>query len=191
VTTTPRTVPWNLDDLSATPLKNLIELFLTLPSPSLDETRGEFDGHSPAYLGEMDSRYREVGLGRWLGKGYASEPLDQWAGHGYNIWDTGHGVVRRTRFGWSLGSSALDRGACLVMHYRAFASVLADLDVIDEIRRVKEGIYLGIVTTREPSFLCPHPGGPDGRSYPSTFLLSGPVRPWIGPDNPPERAASA
>ena len=36
----------------------------------------------------------------------------------------------------------------------------------------------------EPSPLAPQPGGPNGRSLESTFLLVGPTREWVGPDDP-------
>jgi hypothetical protein len=174
-----------LDELNGLPLDAQIDVFLGLPAPAPAEFHGEFEGHTPAYqLERASDHYLEEGLGRWSGKGCVSERYRDWSGHGYNIWDTGVGRTRRTRFGWKMGRSALDGRECLLMHYRAFANVYADIDLVDEIRRVDDGLYLGIVTTKEPSSLCPHPGGPDGRAFPSTFVLRGPVGPWVGPDDP-------
>jgi hypothetical protein len=70
------------------------------------------------------------------------------------------------------------------MHYAAFSNMYAELDLIDEIRRADTGLYLGLAITADPSPLAPDPGGPNGRSYPSTFLLAGPNAPWAGPDDP-------
>ena len=58
----------------------------------------------------------------------------------------------------------------------------AELGLIDEIRRAEPGLYLGLAITAEPSPLAPDPGGPSGRSYPSTFLLAAPDATWAGPD---------
>lgn len=161
----------------------LIELFLGLQVPALEEFSGEFDGYGAAYLPDLDDYYRSIGLGKWLGKGYRTEAHGEWAGHGYNLWGREEGVIRRMRFGWGLGTSMLDGRGCILMHYSAFANDFGELDLVDEIRRVADGVYLGLATTRVPSPLCPEPGGLQGRSLESTFLLVGPAGAWVGPDD--------
>jgi hypothetical protein len=181
--TTTSTV-WTPATLNALSREELIELFRGLPSPTVQEFDGEFDGYGAVYLEDLEDHYLQMGLGKWLGKGYRAEPYGDWEGHGYNLWGTRDGVARRIKFGWGLGTSMLDGGPCIVMHYSAFSNMYADLDLIDEIRRVDDGLYLGLAITAEPSPLAPDPGGPNGRSFPSTFLLEGPTAPWVGPDDP-------
>jgi hypothetical protein len=177
-------------ELAALPREVQIEVFLGLPPPAAEDFQGEFVGRSPAYLaGDTDAYYREIGLGAWLGKGYLIEGHGRWSGHGYNLWGgDGSGVKRCMRFGWEMGRSVIDGGPCLLMHYRAFANAFGEFDLVDEIRRVDDGVYLGLAMTREPTPLCPEPDGPEGRTQPSTFFLSGPSRPWVGSDDPAAEA---
>ena len=175
---------WTPDKLNALSREELIELFLTLPSPTLEEFDGEFEGYGARYLEDLEEHYRSVGLGKWIGKGYRAERYGGFEGHGYNLWGRDGRVIRGIKFGWGLGTSMLDGGPCIVMHYAAFSNMYADLDLIDEIRRAEPGLYLGLAITAEPSPLAPDPGGPNGRSFPSTFLLAGPDAPWSGPDEP-------
>jgi hypothetical protein len=180
-----------VDELNALSRDELVERFLGLEPPTAEEFVGELDGHAAAYLPlpEVDAFYRSHGLGTWLGKGYRIERHGDWLGHGYNLWDTDTGVIRTMRFGWGLGTSMLDGRGCLLMHYGAFDNAFGELDLVDEIRRAAEGVFLGLATTREPSPLAPRPGGPNGRSLESTFLLVGPVRDWVGPDDPSSEVA--
>jgi len=180
VESTSRTV----EELNGLSREQLLDRFLELEPPTAAEFDGEFDGHGAPFLPNLDDYYRSVGLGAWLGKGYRLEPHRDWQGHGYNLWRTDDGVIRCFRFGWGLGTSMLDGRGCLVMHYSAFANHFGSLDLIDEIRRVEPGVYLGLASTREPSPLSPERGGPQGRALPSSFLLVGPCREWVGPDRP-------
>ncbi len=178
-------------ELNALSRDELVERFLDLESPAAEEFVGELDGHAAAYLseGDVDAFYRSHGLGVWLGKGYRIERHGDWLGHGYNLWDTGAGVIRKMRFGWGPGTSMLDGRGCILMHYSAFDNAFGKLDLVDEIRRAADGVFLGLATTVEPSPLAPRPGGPNGRSLESTFLLVGPVREWVGPDDPSSERA--
>ncbi|MDP3771511.1 MAG: hypothetical protein Q8R16_04375, partial [bacterium] len=47
------------------------------------------------------------------------------------------------------------------------------LRTTDWIDIIKTAHRLGIATTASPSAICPDPGGPLGRSLPTTFLLYG------------------
>ena len=111
------------------------------------------------------------------------EPHEAWAGHGYNVWKTARGTTRRVRFGWGESSSILDGRPCSVIEYRAFDNAYADLDLADEVRKLTDGLYLGIATTAGASRVCPWPGGPDGRSLPTTFLLRASSADAAGPDD--------
>jgi hypothetical protein len=178
-------VPATVEELGALGREEGVELFLRLPPPVPEEFLGEFDGFTPAYLArQFAASATDDGLGRWLGKAFAAQPFGRWSGQGYNIWETDGGVTRHVRFGWRFGTSLLDGGPCVVMEYAAFDNGYGKLDLTDEIRRLDDGLYVAVATTREPSVLCPDAGGPAGRALPTTFVLRGPVRPWVGPDDP-------
>jgi hypothetical protein len=180
-----------VDELNALSRDELVERFLGLEPPTAEEFVGELDGFAAAYLplSDVDAFYRSHGLGTWLGKGYRIERHGDWLGHGYNLWDTDGGVIRTMRFGWGLGTSMLDGRGCVLMHYSAFENAFGKLDLVDEIRRAANGVFLGLATTAEPSPLAPLSGGPNGRALESTFLLVGPVREWVGPDDPSSEVA--
>lgn len=174
-----------VDELNALSREEAVELFLTLPAPTVEELQGELRGHTPDYLAKRFSDLaQEDGLGSWLGKGFVWEPYARWAGQGYNVWSTHAGEQRRIRFGLAVANSLLDGGPCIAIEYRAFDNLYADIDLADEVRRLDDGLYLGIATSDGPSAVCPWPGGPDGRSLPTTFLLQGPAAPAAGADDP-------
>jgi hypothetical protein len=60
------------------------------------------------------------------------------------------------------------------MHYGDFENPAGKADLTDEIRKLDEGLYLGVGTTANP----------DGtRSHFGHFALSGPTGEWVGVDD--------
>lgn len=149
-----------------------LSLFAGLPAPSAPS--GEFAGHISAYIEPAWRAFlAEAKIGHWLGKGYVAEACGTWTGHGYNVYRTETGIVRRLRFGWSLGPSSFDGRPALLMHYAAFPNWAGEQDLADELRQAAPGLMLGIYHTRQsiPGFT---PRGGSGRSEPEVFILSGP-----------------
>ena len=178
-------LPTDVTELNALPRERLVEAFLALSAPEPAEFVGEFDGFTPDYLAaEFAKTAVNDGFGVWRGKGFVPESHETWAGHGYNVWVASDSTSRRVRFGWGMSSSILDGRACAVIEYRAFENAYAELDLADEVRKLAEGLYLGIATTAGASRVCPWPGGPDGRSLPTTFLLRRSSADAAGPDRP-------
>ena len=180
-----RTKAASVEELNALSREELVELFLTLEAPELPELVGEFEGHTPEYLRERFAQTSdEDGYGDWLGKSFLLEAHDEWEGHGFNVWQTDSGTSRRIRFGWRRSTSILDERPVVAIEYRAFENGYASLDLADELRRLGDNLLLGIASTKTASPVCPWPGGPGGRSLPTTFLLRGPRGPAQSPDDP-------
>jgi len=178
-------LPTSVEELNALSREQLVDVFLTLTAPAPPELVGELDGFTPDYLAaEFAKTAEDDGFGAWLGKGFAPEPYETWSGHGYNVWETDTRTTRRVRFGWGTSTSILDGRPCSIIEYRAFDNAYADLDLTDEIRKLADGLYLGIATTAGASRICPWGGGPDGRSLPTTFLLRAARGDVAGPDDP-------
>ncbi len=174
---------WTLEGVAALSREKLFALFDTLSAPTLREMDGEFVGHLPDYSRDVWLRWSsELKAGMWLGKAYRPEAYGRWPGRGYNRWDTqGKGQVteRHMRFAWAIESSTFTTGTSLVMYYGPFKNWSGEQDLLDEIRVVSPGLYLGAYHTREPvPGFTPRQGRK--RSEPEIFMLTGPVGPWVG-----------
>lgn len=180
MTTTTRTGEWTAERALALSREEFIELFKKLPAPDFKGFEGEFTGY--AHLGDTEeSRQRVTEVmynenserGYWLGKAY--KPADSTTGEGYNRWRRADGRVERNlRFGTHSGASHIDGRPALIMTYSSFKHSAGDRDLIDEIRRLDEGIYLGLGTSRAEDA---------GRTPPGPFVLVGPIGPWVGVDD--------
>jgi hypothetical protein len=170
------------------PHPELVELWKTLPAPSLGELQGEYAGYLPIAglsadaVGELvRSMYQEQSpTGYWIGKTFTA--LDDTSGEGHNLFRTskegvdGFGYVRNGRFTTHVGTSLVDGGPALMMTYGSFNNRPGRSGLVDEVRRFSKGLYLGTAT---------QPRGDGTRTEASgCFLLTGPFNPWIGPDDP-------
>ncbi len=171
---------WTIEKVMALGPEETIELWKTLPAPDFQEMAGEYAGHVPDGGDEkVRARVAEVmfnessALGFWLGKAYKS--LSPTTGEGYNSFrKPGDRVVRNVRFGTEPGTSLIDGKPALIMHYGDFNSPVGKADLTDEIRKLDEGLYLGVGTTANP----------DGtRAHFGHFALSGPMGEWVGVDD--------
>jgi hypothetical protein len=203
------------DVLSKGPEESL-QLWKTLPAPPFTELDGEYEPHFLPGHNEIYKAWIAAGLtnensprGYWLGKAY--KPLGQVTGEGYNVWRVPGGrIERRVRYGTHIGTSRVDGRLALVMTYASFNRTAHErgvgaswqVDVVDEMRKVADGVLLGLATFKLGALLDPlrsgmrelHESyglkleaqyGPLDRTPPvaTIFVLSGPVRPWVGVDN--------
>lgn len=170
---------WTIDDLKALKQERLMELFLTLPSPTMQEMEGEFRGHlldtgrfwfikKPLAHFALNSSLNQ---GKWLGKGFATTSESE--GHGYNSYKR-FGKIRhvfpmKTR----IAKSVYDGNDDFELDYTAYHSGAGFVNMIDEVRKVNDDVYLGIGTwgyfKRQ-------------RRIPFFFALSGPRAPYTGID---------
>ena len=164
---------WTMERLLALDHESTVALWKTLPAAGMAELDGHYQGIVPN-AGDHERQVRTSGFmynedsvrGYWLGKAYRA--LTETEGEGYNRWRFADGtIVRNGRFATRLGASLIDGQPSYIMDYSAFN----DTTLVDEIRKLDEGVYLGVGTTATE----------DGeRSVPGHFALVGPTDEWVG-----------
>jgi len=178
-----KTEKWTVEKLMKLTREEVLELWGQCPAADMAELDGEYTGLIPNGDNEEIIKrtaavmYNEEGpLGYWLGKAYKS--LGATIGDGYNSWRRPGGKVERyMRFATEMGTSLIDGKPSLMMYYGAYRHRFVPEDkentLTDEIRKLDDGLYLGVGTSQMP----------DGtRTLPGHFALAGPVGPWVGPD---------
>ena len=164
---------WSMEQLLALDAESTLALWKTLPPVDMAELNGHYQGVIP----NADDTERQGSTGNfmydedsvrgyWLGKAY--RPLTETEGEGYNRWRfADRSIVRNGRFATHMGPSLIDGNPSYIMDYGAFN----DTTLVDEIRKLDEGVYLGVGTTARE----------DGsRSAPGHFALVGPTDEWVG-----------
>lgn len=164
---------WTMERLLALDHEGTVALWKTLPAADLAELNGHYQG-IVSNAGDHQRQARTSGFmydensprGYWLGKAY--RPLTETEGEGYNRWRfADRTIVRNGRFATRMGPSLIDGQPSYLMDYGAFN----DTTLVDEIRRLDEGVYLGVGTTATED---------GGRSAPGHFALVGPTDEWVG-----------
>ena len=164
---------WTMEQLLALDHESTVALWKTLPAAGMTELNGHYQGVVPnagdlkRQASTSDFMYNEDSpRGYWLGKAY--RPLTETEGEGYNRWRFPSGkIVRNGRFATRTGPSLIDGQPAYIMDDSAFNGTT----LVDEIRKLDEGIYLGVGTTAT---------GDGGRSAPGHFALVGPTDEWVG-----------
>jgi hypothetical protein len=168
---------WTIDDLRALKQDQLIEIFRKLPCPTMQEMEGEFKGYlldtgkfwlikKPLSHFALNSSLNQ---GKWLGKGFM--PISESEGQGYNSYEkfgkTRHVFPMKTK----IGKSILDGNDDFELDYTAYHSGAGFVNMIDEVRKVNDDLYLGIGFwgwfKRQ-------------RRIPFFFALAGPRTPYAG-----------
>lgn len=164
---------WAMERLLALDHDSTVALWKTLPAADMAELGGHYQGVVPnagnpeRQASTSDFMYNEDSpRGYWLGKAY--RPLTESEGEGYNRWRfADRTIVRNGRFATRMGPSLIDGKPSYIMDYGAFN----DTTLVDEIRKLDEGVYLGVGTTATDD---------GGRSAPGHFALVGPTDEWVG-----------
>ncbi len=182
-----KTQKWTAEKVMELTRDEVLELWGNCPAVDMAELNGEYTGLIPNAGNEEAQKrtaavmYNEEGpLGYWLGKAYM--PLSKARGDGYNCWRRPGGKVdRHMRFATEMGTSLIDGKPSLIMYYGAYQLRLLpegmENTLTDEIRKLADGIYLGVGTVKLP----------DGsRSEPGHFALAGPVGEYSRADDPTE-----
>ncbi|HMM75150.1 MAG TPA: hypothetical protein PJ986_05555 [Gammaproteobacteria bacterium] len=170
--------------------EQVLALFRTLPAPGPQELKGEYKGHvhdggDLALRAKRNAFFFDEAsiFGSWMGKSYTSEASGH--GEGYNIWRrTTRSICRNSRFRTEIAASMYDGRPSLMMYYAAYRTVFGEMDLIDEIRCLSDGLYLGVYscTRALDGFSTLQPG--NARSDIDVFALTGPTGPWVGVDDP-------
>ena len=161
-------------DLASLTAAELLDLFSTLEAPTLAEMNGEFSGR---LLKQNSLTARLLALcfrmplwpGTWLGKGFRSGPTA--TGRGYNIFRHFGKVAQRFAMGTHIAPSRYDGKTAFQLVYRAYRSICGALDIVDDVRRLEPGVYLGVGTLG----VAKHP-----RRSPILFMMTGPVAAYRG-----------
>lgn len=173
----PKNGKWTVRQLVYLTFPECWAIWKTLPAPDFFELDGEYTGYCP------DGKDREIrkqtveqmfteslNYGYWLGK--ALKPTSADKGQGYNVYrQPGEWINRCLRFGTEMGTSLIDGRPAYIMHYSDFKTRAGRSDLTDEIRKLDDGIYMGMGHIKLPN---------GERSLPSPFILMGPARPFIG-----------
>lgn len=165
-------------DMSAGALRRLstdelFRLFATLPAPDIGEMQGEYRARllaQPHWLATMGGRgLLENPFMAWQCKAF--RPVDASSGRGYNTFRLGGRTVQRYPMLTLVAPSRFDGRPAYQLVYRHFHSACGAVHMVDEVRRVAPGLYLGMGTWGFTDAL---------RRIPWPFLLEGPQAPYRG-----------
>ena len=134
-------------DLASMPHAELVKLFTTLEAPTISEMSGEYDGTALRQPNLLRSAIATVKvrnpLYRWMAKGFRQ--LDEVSGRGYNVHRRAVGgrLVYRDPMTTRITTSHIDGRPAFQLDYRTFDTVNGVVNLVDDVRRVAPGLYLG------------------------------------------------
>jgi hypothetical protein len=162
-------------DLASLNTEELMALFGTLEAPEVAEMDGEYAASllqqpslAATLLGYVNL-YNPLLSGSWLCKAF--RPVSALEGRGYNGFRHFGRIVQRFPMQTLVAASRYDGRPAYQLVYRAYHSVCGEIHMVDEVRRVAPGVYLGIGTW---GFSTAQ------RLVPLPFLLTGPVAAYRG-----------
>jgi len=168
---------WTVEKLAALPLAEVTGLFFTLRAPPFREMDGEYEAglldHGGA-LANAISRFSTSSVllnGQWLCKAFTPEEKKQ--GHGYNSFRKFGKTLRKYRMKTSIAKSRYDGKPVFQLYYPEYRHSLARMNMVDEVRKISDGLYLGVGTWGFTE---------RRRMVPLPFTHSGPIGPFVGPD---------
>lgn len=144
------TIPMTLseDAIKQLSVEELLELFATLEAPNIAEMNGEYAAsllRQPNVLAAV-SGWATVAnpLMPWLCKSF--RPVDENTGRGYNTFKRLGRVIQLFPMQTQIAPSRYDGRPAYTLIYRAYHSFCGDINMVDEVRRLGEGLYLGMGT---------------------------------------------
>lgn len=162
-------------ELLAMGFKELLALFARLPAPAVQDMHGEY---AARLLAQPNAVAQAIGHatinnplmpGRWLCKAF--HPVSNGSGRGYNSFSQLGRTVQRYPMHTLIAPSRYDGRPAYTLVYAAFRSMCGAIHMVDEVRQVAPGLYLGLgtwgFTERQ-------------RMVPLPFVLRGPIAPYAG-----------
>jgi hypothetical protein len=163
----------------------LVDMWQQLDAAPLQEMQGEYEG---CFVGPSAIRHAEFrktnGPGEWIAKAFSAIPHGTAPGQGYNLWFTPERVLRGVRYTCEIGPSPIDGRPSLLMHYSIFWHHNSGNGLMNEVRKVEPGLYVGVAHMTVETELFGPVDPTTGRSTPEPFVLRGPFGPWQGVDEP-------
>jgi hypothetical protein len=164
-----------MHDILRLSTEELLAIFRTLEAPGIEEMHGEYAAlllrqpNLAAALSGHLSCYNPLYPGMWLAKAF--RPVGERRGRGYNLLRNFGRVVQRFPMATLIAPSRYDGRPAFQLVYRAFHSYCGFIHMVDEVRRLEAGQYLGFGTI----------GFSDAQHRaPRPFLMTGPVAPYRG-----------
>ncbi len=140
--------PLTPESLRSLPTTSLLELFRELDAPALEEMHGDYSSEllrQPTAAASVLGRASvDRPLWRWRSKGF--RPVDARSGRGYNSFQVGSRIVQRYPMQTRMGPSRFDGRPAYHLLYPAFRSTCGAIGMVDEVRVISDGLYLGIGT---------------------------------------------
>ncbi|MBI9077283.1 MAG: hypothetical protein JEZ02_17885 [Desulfatibacillum sp.] len=164
-------------------LGKIMEVFSTLPAPGFFEMNGEYKANLMDHGNFLNNMASNLLIGTslfdgvWLCKCFTPESGTQ--GWGYNSFRKSGRVVRKYPMKTSIVKSRFDGRDVFQLYYPGFKSRIGAINMVDEVRKVNDNLYLGVGTwgfTKKQ------------RMIPLPFTLSGPPEPFVGVDKPLKHA---
>lgn len=144
-----------------------VELFKTLPSPTMEEMNGEWSGEMTTFPTLWKKVFWNIASknpfypGIWQGKSFKQTGPNE--GRGYNtVWRLFGGTTDLWPMQTDIGPSYFDGKPSFRLVYRAYDHYAGDIHMLDEVRRLPDGRYLGIGRTGDTT---------EERRMPMPFLL--------------------
>jgi hypothetical protein len=168
---------WTVKKVRALNLDQSMELFYTLSAPSFSEMDGEYEAHMLDHGTAFKNAMAKLVLfnpflyGHWLCKAF--RPESDTKGHGYNSFRKFSKVIRRFRMKTEIVPSRYDGKDVFQLYYPAYRSITGFINMVDEIRKIRDGFYLGLGTWGFSK---------KQRMIPGPFCLSGPIGEFVGSD---------
>lgn len=140
----------NQKELEGLSNEALVGLFSTLEAPTIDEMNGEYAAtllSQPSLVAALQGTFavrNPFYPGVWLAKCF--RPVDAVSGRGYNSFSHLGRTVQRYPMRTVIARSRFDGKPAYQLVYRAYRSFCGDIHMVDEVRRLAPGLYLGIGT---------------------------------------------
>lgn len=128
--------------------RELVTLFAQLKAPTIEEMHGEYAARllaQPNRLADLiggivlDNPWRH-----WLCKAF--RPVDANTGRGYNTFQQRGRIVQCYPMNTQIAPSRFDGKPAYQLIYRHYHSLCGSVHMVDEVRRVAPGVYLGLGT---------------------------------------------
>ncbi|MFX1453898.1 MAG: hypothetical protein ACFFDB_00850 [Promethearchaeota archaeon] len=156
------------EDLKGLGYEKLMELYKSFPSADFEEMNGDYDSGMVGFTSERAEQLslwwlHKTEKGNWMGKSFFPKSKAERCGEGYNRWEIEGKEVHHMRFLTDMVESLVDGKITFRLKYASFKNDGGIVDMTDEVRRIRKGLYLCVGMTA-PNY-----------TPPDFFYLSGPV----------------
>jgi hypothetical protein len=127
--------------------QQLLHLFKTLDAPSINEMHGEYRAtllKQPGFIATLSGYIINNPILNWQTKSF--RPVSEDQGRGYNTFLRKNRIIQKFPMQTVIAHSRYDAKPVYQLIYKSFHSLCADINMVDEVRKINEHLYLGIGT---------------------------------------------